>query len=110
MGIGEICSRYLSGKIYEGRFNLETSVGSGKGMQDICVHGESEKFVVTQGVMRDFSGLPGTPRACVDFRDPTEVSRFKPAFQYAAYMRLIPVSHQSGATKCSACLVQETAS
>ncbi|MCK5920395.1 MAG: hypothetical protein KAG66_05605 [Methylococcales bacterium] len=58
--------------------NLKTPVGRGKDMEDIGVLGESEKFVVTLLVMRDFSGLPGTPKACVDFRDPTEVSRFKP--------------------------------
>jgi hypothetical protein len=62
----------------EQRIILETSVGRGKGMEDIGVRGESEKFVVTLLVMRDFSGLPGTPRACVDFRDPTEASRIMP--------------------------------
>jgi len=33
--------------------------------------------VVTLLVMRRFSALLGAPRACADFRDPTEVSRFK---------------------------------
>ena len=67
-------SREVSSRI--GLFNLETLVGRGKDMQDIGAHGESEKLVVTLMVIRDFSGLPGAPRACVDFRDPTEVSRF----------------------------------
>ncbi len=40
------------------------------------MHGEAEKFVVTLLVMRDSSASPGAPRACVDFRDPTAVSRF----------------------------------
>jgi hypothetical protein len=80
------------------KFNLETSVGRGKDMQDhssiascnrcvsasmhvIGVHGESEKRVVTLLVMRGFFDLPGAPRACVDFRDPTEVSRFNQSTQ-----------------------------
>ena len=63
------------------KFNLETSVGRGKDMQDIGVHGESEKRVVTLLVMRCFFDLPGAPRACVDLRDPTEVSRFNQSTQ-----------------------------
>ncbi|VAW74674.1 hypothetical protein MNBD_GAMMA13-784 [hydrothermal vent metagenome] len=59
------------------RINLEKSVGREKDMQDIGVHGESEKFVVTLLVMRHFSGLLGAPRACVDFREPTDFSRIK---------------------------------
>ena len=43
------------------------------------MRGESEKFVVIFLVMRDFSGSPDTPKACVDFRDPTEVSRIIPS-------------------------------
>ena len=39
--------------------------------------GEIKKFVVTLWVMRHFLILPGAPRACVDFCDPTAVSRFK---------------------------------
>jgi len=39
------------------------------------VHGETEKIVVTLRVMRAFSVLPGAPRACMFFRDPTDVSR-----------------------------------
>jgi len=46
-------------------------------MQAIGAHGETEKLVVTLRVIRAFSVLPGAPRACLDFRDPTEVSRFK---------------------------------
>ncbi|VAW82100.1 hypothetical protein MNBD_GAMMA13-1091 [hydrothermal vent metagenome] len=38
-------------------------------MQDIGVHGESEKFVLTK------SRRPEA-RACVDFRKPTDFSRF----------------------------------
>ena len=57
--------------------NLETSVGREKDMQAIGAHGETEKLVVTLRVIRAFSVLPGAPRACLDFRDPTEVSRFK---------------------------------
>jgi hypothetical protein len=40
------------------------------------VHGEIKKFVVTLLVMRHFFILQGAPRACVDFCDPTAVSRF----------------------------------
>jgi len=39
------------------------------------VQGETEKIVVTLRVMRAFSVLPGAPRACMFFRDPTDVSR-----------------------------------
>ena len=58
-------------------FNLKTTVGLEKDMQGIGVHGELEKLVVTSLVMRAFSGSPGASRTCVDFRDPTAVSRFK---------------------------------
>ena len=34
-----------------------------------------ERFSVTLRVMRVFSVLPGAPRACMFFRDPTDVSR-----------------------------------
>ena len=37
--------------------------------------GEIKKFVVTSVVMRHFFSLPGAPRACADFCDPTAVSR-----------------------------------
>ncbi len=40
------------------------------------MHGEIKKFVVTSVVMRHFFMLPGAPRACADFCDPTAVSRF----------------------------------
>ncbi|NOR52177.1 MAG: hypothetical protein GQ470_06110 [Gammaproteobacteria bacterium] len=49
-------------------------------MQDIDVHGEVGKFVITLLVMRHFSALPGASRACADFRDLTAVSRFKPQY------------------------------
>ena len=34
-----------------------------------------EQYSVTLLVMRGFSDLPGAPRACLDFSDPTDVSR-----------------------------------
>jgi len=58
------------------QFYLETSVGRKKDVQDIDVHGEYEKRVVTLLVISGFSDFPGASRACADFRDPTEVSRF----------------------------------
>ena len=57
-------------------FNLETVVGRKKAVEDIGVHGEIQKVVVTSVVMRHFCILPGAPRACADFCDPTPVSRF----------------------------------
>jgi hypothetical protein len=57
-------------------FILETAVGREKDVQDIDVHGEFEKRVVTLLVMSAFSNFPGASRACADFRDPTAVSRF----------------------------------
>jgi len=57
--------------------NLETAVGHKKDVQDIGVHGEIQKVVVTSVVMRHFCILPGAPRACADFCDPTAVSRLK---------------------------------
>jgi len=39
--------------------------------------GEIKKFLVTLLVMRHFFIWRGTPRACVDFCDPTAVSRFQ---------------------------------
>jgi len=39
------------------------------------VHGEIKKSVITLWVMRHFFILRGAPRACVDFCDPTGVSR-----------------------------------
>ncbi len=41
------------------------------------VHGEIQKVVVTSVVLRHFCILPGAPRACADFCDPTAVSRLK---------------------------------
>ncbi len=57
------------------KLNLETAVGREKDVQDIDVHGELEKLVVTLLVMRDFSSFPGASRAFAYFRDPTAVSR-----------------------------------
>jgi hypothetical protein len=54
---------------------LETAVGREKDVQDIDVHGEFEKRVVTLLVMSAFSNFPGASRACADFRDPTAISR-----------------------------------
>jgi len=45
-------------------------------VKDIGVHGEIKKVVVTFVVIRHFFILPGAPRACGDFCDPTAVSRF----------------------------------
>ena len=55
--------------------NLETAVGREKDVQDIDVHGEFKKSVVTLLVMRTFLNLSGASRACAAFRDPTAVSR-----------------------------------
>ena len=59
--------------------NLETAVGGEKDVQDIDVHGEYEKLVVTLLVMRGFLDFPGASRACVYFRGPTAVTRLKEA-------------------------------
>ncbi len=40
------------------------------------MHSEIEKLVITLLVMRSFSVLLGAPIACLDFREPTAVSRF----------------------------------
>ncbi len=55
--------------------NLETAVGRKTNVEDIGVPGEIKEFVVTSVVMRHFFSLPGAPRACADFCDPTAVSR-----------------------------------
>jgi len=57
--------------------NLETAVGRKKDAYGIGVHSEIKKFVGTLLVMRHFFILLGAPRACVDFCDPTAVSRVK---------------------------------
>jgi len=57
--------------------NLETAVGRKKAVQDIGVHSEIKKVVVTSAVMRHFFILLDAPRACADFCDPTAVSRLK---------------------------------
>jgi hypothetical protein len=54
---------------------LETAVEREKAVQDIYVHREFKKLVVTLWVMRHFFILQGAPRACVDFCDPTAVFR-----------------------------------
>ena len=46
------------------------------------MHGEIKKFVVTLLVMRYFFILLSAPRACVDFCDPTAVSRLKGGESY----------------------------
>jgi len=45
-------------------------------MQDIDVHGEFKNCAVTLLVMSKFLNLPGASRACLDFRDPIDFSRF----------------------------------
>jgi hypothetical protein len=57
-------------------FNLETAGGRKKDAEGFGVPAEINKFVVTLWVMRHFLILRGAPRACVDFCDPTAVSRF----------------------------------
>ena len=39
------------------------------------MHGEIKKFVVTVLVMRHFFIVRGAPKACMDFWDPTAISR-----------------------------------
>ncbi len=56
-------------------FNLETAAGRKKDVQDIGVNGEIQNVVVNFVVMRHFCILPGAPRGCADFCDPTVVSR-----------------------------------
>jgi len=58
-------------------FNLETAFGRKTNVEDMGVPGELKKFVVTSVVMGHFFILPGAPRACADFCDPTADSRFK---------------------------------
>jgi len=58
--------------------NLETAVGcKNDAYGGIGVHGAIKKFVVTVLVMRHVFIFRGGPRACVDFCDPTAVSRLK---------------------------------
>jgi hypothetical protein len=56
---------------------LETTVGRKKDAYGLGVPGEIKKFVVTLLVMRHFFIVRGAPRACVDFCDPTAVSRIR---------------------------------
>ncbi len=51
-------------------------------MQDIEVHREFEKCVVTLLVMSILSNFLGASRACADFRDPTEESRLNPLLYF----------------------------
>ena len=46
-------------------------MGDEKAMQDTGVQDETGKIVVTLRVMNVFSVLPGAPKACMNFRDPT---------------------------------------
>jgi len=62
--------------------NLEMAVGRKKDTKGIGVPGEIKKCVVTLWVMRHFFIVRGAPRACVDFCDPTAVSRFKQRHGY----------------------------
>jgi hypothetical protein len=57
-------------------FNLESVVGREKDVQEIDVHREFEKLVVTLLVIRAFSNYVGASRVCADFRDPAAVYRF----------------------------------
>jgi len=57
--------------------NLETAVGRKTNVKDIGVPGEIKKFAVTSVVMGHFFILPGAPKACADFCEPTAVSRLK---------------------------------
>ncbi len=54
-------------------------------MQDIDVHRELEKLVVTLLAIRAFPSFLGASRAGADFRDLTAVSRFK---LFSASLRL----------------------
>jgi len=68
--------------------NLETAVGRKTNVEDIGVSGEIKKFAVTSVVRRYFFLLPGAPRTCADFCDPTAVSRLKeapPMFQVSGF-------------------------
>ena len=58
------------------RPNLETAFGRKKDAQDIGAHGLIKIVVVTLVVMSHFCILPGAIRACMDFCEPTAVSRF----------------------------------
>ena len=67
---------------YNQIFNLENAVECEKDVQDIDVHGEFEKHVVTLLVMSGYSNFsvmrqPEASRTCADFRNPTAFSRFK---------------------------------
>ena len=53
---------------------------------------ESEKIVVTHWVMRVFSAFLSASRACADFRESTEVSRFK----VGLHGSLLPSSCETG--------------
>jgi hypothetical protein len=46
-------------------------------MYAIGVHGEIKKVVVTSVMMKHFFILPGAPRACADFCNPTADSRLR---------------------------------
>jgi len=53
---------------------LEAAVWRKKDAYGMGVPGEIKKFVVTLWVMRHFFIVRGTPKACMDFCDPTAIS------------------------------------
>ncbi|MGV6816557.1 MAG: hypothetical protein ACWA44_04700 [Thiotrichales bacterium] len=57
-----------------------------------------EQFSVTLLVMSDFSVLPGAPRSCADFCDPTAVFRF-----YMLTNPAMPVLDKIGKTVHGSC-------
>jgi len=64
---------------------LEKSVGRGKGVQYIDVHGEFKSRVVTLLVMSELLNLLSASRDCTNFRDPTDFFRLmRPVFRLAS--------------------------
>jgi hypothetical protein len=55
-------------------------------VQEIDVHREFEKLVVTLLVIRAFSNYVGASRVCADFRDPTAVFRIITFFKFATVL------------------------
>ena len=77
LGSSGLCVSALGlGCMSMSEFNPETAVGRKTNVYDIGVHGEIKKFAVTSVVMRHFFILPGAPRACADFCEPTAVFGF----------------------------------
>ncbi len=56
---------------------IVTDPATASGPQVLKVEKAVKKVVVTSVVMRQFFIVPGAPRACADFCDPTVVSRFQ---------------------------------